>query len=129
MQSHQPSFSLKNVKRKGTGKEKYLTLMRGRGSCNDRMYYPGDPSGKDPVCQRRRHKSHERDRRVQKMPWRRAWQLIPVFLPGESLGQRSLAGCSAWSHKESHDNRLSTQCFQDSSMLYNVSLLQAFMAE
>ena len=27
-------------------------------------------------------------------PWRRAWQPTPVFLPGESHGQRSLAGCS-----------------------------------
>ena len=25
--------------------------------------------------------------------WRRAWQPTPVFLPGESHGQRSLAGC------------------------------------
>ena len=25
----------------------------------------------------------------------------PVFLPGESHGQRSLAGCSPWGHKES----------------------------
>ena len=29
-----------------------------------------------------------------KIPWRRAWQLTPVFLPGESHGQRSLAGYS-----------------------------------
>ena len=29
---------------------------------------------------------------VRKSPWRRAWQPIPVFLPGESHGQRSLAG-------------------------------------
>ena len=28
--------------------------------------------------------------------WRKAWQPTPVFLPGESLGQRSLAGCSPW---------------------------------
>ena len=27
-----------------------------------------------------------------KMPWRRAQQPTPVFLPGESHGQRSLAG-------------------------------------
>ena len=27
-------------------------------------------------------------------PWRRAWQPTPVFLPGESHGQRSLAGYS-----------------------------------
>ena len=26
-------------------------------------------------------------------PWRRAWQPTPVFLPGESHGQRSLVGC------------------------------------
>ena len=31
---------------------------------------------------------------VGKIPWRRVWQATPVFLPGESHGQRSLAGCS-----------------------------------
>ena len=29
---------------------------------------------------------------VGKIPWRRAWQPTPVFLPRESLGQRSLVG-------------------------------------
>ena len=29
---------------------------------------------------------------VGKVPWRRKWQHTPVFLPGESHGQRSLAG-------------------------------------
>ena len=29
---------------------------------------------------------------VVKIPWRREWQLTPVFLPGESHGQRSLVG-------------------------------------
>ena len=38
---------------------------------------------------------------VGKIPWRRAWQSIPVFLPGESHGQRSPAGYSLWGHKES----------------------------
>ena len=33
---------------------------------------------------------------VGKIPWRRAWQPTPVFLPGESHRQRSLAGCSPW---------------------------------
>ena len=33
--------------------------------------------------------------------WRRKWQLPPGFLPGESHGQRSLAGYSPWGHKES----------------------------
>ena len=33
-------------------------------------------------------------------PWRRKWQPTPVFSPGESHGQRSLAGYSWWGHKE-----------------------------
>ena len=37
---------------------------------------------------------------VRKIPWRRAWQPTPVFLPGESHRQRSLAGYSPWGHKE-----------------------------
>ena len=35
------------------------------------------------------------------MHWRRKWQPTPVFLPGESHGQRSLAGYSPWGGKES----------------------------
>ena len=38
---------------------------------------------------------------VGKIPWRREWQPTPVFLPGESLGQRSLVGYSPWGCKES----------------------------
>ena len=32
-------------------------------------------------------------------PWRREWLPIPVFLPGEFHGQRSLAGYSPQGHK------------------------------
>ena len=35
-----------------------------------------------------------------KIPWRRKWQPTPAFLPGESHGQRILAGYSPWGHKE-----------------------------
>ena len=35
-----------------------------------------------------------------KIPWRREWQPTPVFVPGESHGQRSLEGYSSWGHKE-----------------------------
>ena len=38
---------------------------------------------------------------VGKIPWRRAWQATPVFLPGESHGQSSLVGYSLWGRKES----------------------------
>ena len=32
--------------------------------------------------------------------WRRAWQPSPVFLPGETHGQRNLVGYSPQGHKE-----------------------------
>ena len=35
------------------------------------------------------------------MHWRRKWQPTPVFLPGESHGQRSLVGFSPWGRTES----------------------------
>ena len=41
------------------------------------------------------------DPRVGKNPWKRKWQATPVPLPGESHGQRSLAGYSPWGHKQS----------------------------
>ena len=40
---------------------------------------------------------------VGKSPWRRKWQPTPVFLPGKSHGQRSLAGYSPWGHTVRHD--------------------------
>ena len=37
---------------------------------------------------------------IGKIPWSRKWQPTPVFLPGKSHGQRSLAGYSPLSYKE-----------------------------
>ena len=37
-----------------------------------------------------------------RFPWRRAWQSMPVFLPRESYGQRSLRGYSPWGRQESN---------------------------
>ena len=37
---------------------------------------------------------------VGKISWRREWLPTPVFLPGESYGERSLVGYSPWGHKE-----------------------------
>ena len=51
---------------------------------------------KSPACRRPRFNPW-----VGKIPWRRAQQPTPVFLPGQSHRQRSLAGYSPWSHKES----------------------------
>ena len=38
---------------------------------------------------------------VGKIWWRREWQSVPVFLPGEFHGQRSPVGYSPWGHKKS----------------------------
>ena len=37
---------------------------------------------------------------VRKIPWERKWKSTPVFLPGKSHGQRSLASYSPWGYKE-----------------------------
>ena len=59
--------------------------------------FPVDASGKECACQ---HKRRGFDPWVGKIPYKRAWQPTLVFLPGESHGQRSLAGCSPKGHKE-----------------------------
>ena len=57
--------------------------------------------GKEPACQHRRHKRCGFNPWVGKIPWRRAWQPTPVFLPGESHGHRSLVGYRPWGSTES----------------------------
>ena len=59
--------------------------------------FPCDSAGKESACQCRRHKRCEFDPWVGKMPW----IPTPVFLTGESHGQRSLVGYSPWGCKES----------------------------
>ena len=49
---------------------------------------------KNPPANEGDHKRLRFDPWVRKIPWRRAWQPLPVFLPGESQGQRSLEGYS-----------------------------------
>ena len=49
---------------------------------------------KNPPANAGRRKTHRSHPWVGKMPWRRAQPPTPVFLPGESHGQRSLVGCS-----------------------------------
>ena len=42
--------------------------------------FPGGASGKESVCQCRRHKRCRFNPQVGKIPWRRKWQPTPVFL-------------------------------------------------
>ena len=62
------------------------------------MGFPGGWDGKKICLQCRRPGFNPW---VVKILWRRERQPTPVFLPGESHGQRSLVGYSPWCHKES----------------------------
>ena len=56
------------------------------------MGFPGGASGKEPTCQYRRCKRRGFEPWVGKIPWSRAGQPTPVFVPGEAHGQRNLVG-------------------------------------
>ena len=59
---------------------------------------PGDsqvaPEVKNPPANVRDFRDTRELGLIRKIPWRRAGQPTPVFLPGESHGRRSLAGYS-----------------------------------
>ena len=70
-----------------------------RQKAGEKKGFPDGASGKEPACQSRGRKRQGFDPWVRNIPWRRAWQPTPVFLPGESHGQRSLVGYSPWATK------------------------------
>ena len=57
-------------------------------------------SSKESTCQSKRSRRHRFDPWARKTPWRRKWQLTPVFSPGKFHRQRSLVGYNPWDHKE-----------------------------
>ena len=73
----------------------YKHAIRNRGNLQSLLGFPGGSDGKEPTCNSGDPGS------ILKIPWRREWQLTPVFLPGEFQGQRSLAGYSPQGCKES----------------------------
>ena len=72
-------------------------------ACLLALHQPGGSSGEEPTCQCRRHKRCWFSPWVGKIPCRRAWPPTPVFLPGESHGQRSLEGYSPGGCRVGHD--------------------------
>ena len=84
---------------------------------NSAPWLPRWHSGKEFACQCRRHKRSRFDPWVGEIPWRRAWQPSPAFLPGESHGQRSLAGYSPYGRKELDLTKVTyhVHCFQEPS--------------
>ena len=73
-----------------------LLGLRGRAICPAVCTSQGSLGGSAAKnrLQRRRRRSCRINPWVGKIPWRRAQQPTPLFLPGESHGQRSLAGHS-----------------------------------
>ena len=55
----------------------------------------------------------------QKDSLQKEWQPTPVFLPGESHGQRRLAGYSPWGCKESDTTKQHTRFGRDSATAVN----------
>ena len=82
-------------------REKIQVRKYSRTKVSPSWGFPGSTSGKEPTSQSRRHQGHGFGPWVGKIPWRGAWQPTPVLLPGESHGQRSLAGYSPRGPKES----------------------------
>ena len=72
-----------------------------RGCSESYRGFPGGANGKEPAYQCRKLKRYWFDPCVGKIPWRKVWQPIPVFSPGESHGQRSLEGYSPRGRTES----------------------------
>ena len=76
------------------------------------MYQLGFPDGasvKEIAYQCRRHKRHGFKPWVGEILWMRAWPFTPVFLPGESHGQRSLVGYIPQCYKEMDMNETTQQ--------------------
>ena len=63
--------------------------------------YPSAGELPDSACQWGRCKRLGFNPWVWKIPWKRKWKPTPVFLRGESHGQRGLVGYSPRGHKES----------------------------
>ena len=82
---------------------KICAINQGSPFCNLAIVVLGPLVALEPACQCRRPKRCGFSPWVGKMPWRRAWQPTPVFLPGESHGQRSLVDYSPWGQRVRHD--------------------------
>ena len=81
--------------------------------------------GKEPTCQCGRHKRRGFDPCMGKIPWRRAWQPTPVFLPWKSNGHMSLVCYSLWGCKELNTTEVTKHtCLVCNPDMHNFQLLK-----
>ena len=108
--------------------QKLLSLVRSHAigwivKCTHTCNMGGLPilwsSGKESTCWCRRCRFNPW---VEKIPWRKKWQPIPVFLPGKLRGQMSLVSYSPRGHKELNTTEwLSMHAFNTAHTLGSIS--------
>ena len=94
------------------------------------LWLTGNTCGKESTCQCRRQKRHGFYPWVGKIPWRKAWQPTPVFLPGESHGQKAWratvhSAAKSWTQLRRQHAHIGLQC---SSNLKTVAQKGVFWA-
>ena len=77
---------------------KYPLMTLNSSETDKLLSFPGGSDGRESACNAGELGSTPGS---WKIPWRREWQLIPVFLLGEFHGQRSLEGYSLRNRRES----------------------------
>ena len=77
---------------------KYPLMTLNSSETDKLLSFPGGSDGRESACNAGELGSTPGS---WKIPWRREWQLIPVFLLGEFHGQRSLEGYSLGNRRES----------------------------
>ena len=94
-------------------------------------FFTTEPPGKATRTTRETHLpswQHRLDLWVRKIPWRRKWQFISVFLLGKSHGQRSLVGYSPWGCKRvRHDWSGLAHISVNAQILYVYASIQGFV--
>ena len=94
--------------------------------------FPHGSGGKEPTCQWTRHKRSRFDPWAGKVPWRRAWQPTPVFLPGKSSWTEEPGGLQSialqrvrhdWSDLAQHStaNAICQNCSSEATQRQNVT--------
>ena len=105
-----PSIKVSDDSWQSIGGKRIILL---KGIYRGHWGFPSGSEDKESTMQCRRHRRCEFALWVGKIPWRRVWLPIPVFLLEKSHGQRSLADYSPKGHKESDVTEQLSACTAD----------------